>query len=80
MAMETQEHLTSLNTVGPGLIGREHPVSVLRAEIARVSRSHGGLVFVTGEAGIGKTTLVTGAVGEARRQGGQRRWAAGPAR
>ncbi len=51
------------------LIGREHPVSVLQAEIARVTQSHGGLVFVTGEAGIGKTTLVTGAVEEARRQG-----------
>jgi tetratricopeptide (TPR) repeat protein len=51
------------------LIGREHQVSVLRAEITRVTQSHGGLVFVTGEAGIGKTTLVTGAVEEARRQG-----------
>jgi tetratricopeptide (TPR) repeat protein len=51
------------------LIGREHQVSVLRAEITRVTQSHGGLVFVTGEAGIGKTTLVTGAVDDARQQG-----------
>jgi len=42
---------------------------VLRAEIDRVTDSHGGLVLVTGEAGIGKTTLVSGAVGEARSRG-----------
>ncbi|GAA2108383.1 ATP-binding protein [Actinomadura alba] len=53
----------------PALIGRDHPAGVLRAEIARVADSHGGLVLVTGEAGIGKTTLVTGAVDEARRLG-----------
>ncbi|GIH28256.1 hypothetical protein Aph01nite_65660 [Acrocarpospora phusangensis] len=52
-----------------GLIGRDHPAGVLRAEIGRAADSHGGLVLVTGEAGIGKTTLVTGAVEEARRLG-----------
>ncbi|WP_188189358.1 ATP-binding protein [Nonomuraea sp. SYSU D8015] len=51
------------------LIGRDHPAALLRAEIARVIGSHGGLVLVTGEAGIGKTTLVTSAAREARRQG-----------
>ncbi|TDC95671.1 ATPase, partial [Nonomuraea deserti] len=51
------------------LIGREHPAALLRAEISRAIGSHGGLVLVTGEAGIGKTTLVTSAAGEARRQG-----------
>ncbi|ONI84613.1 ATPase [Saccharothrix sp. ALI-22-I] len=50
------------------LIGRDHPAGVLRAEIDRATRSHGGLVLVAGEAGIGKTTLVTGAAEEARRQ------------
>ncbi|RAY11189.1 ATPase [Actinomadura craniellae] len=53
----------------PALIGREHPAGVLRAEIARTVDGRGGLVLVTGEAGIGKTSLVTDAVGEARRQG-----------
>ncbi|GAA0391720.1 LuxR family transcriptional regulator [Acrocarpospora corrugata] len=52
-----------------GLIGRDHPAGLLRAEIGRAADSHGGLVLVTGEAGIGKTTLVTGAVEEARRLG-----------
>jgi AAA ATPase-like protein len=52
-----------------GLIGRDHPAGVLRAEIGRAAESHGGLVLVTGEAGIGKTTLVTDAMEEARQQG-----------
>jgi predicted ATPase len=54
---------------GEGIIGREHPAGLLRAEIGRAVDSHGGLVLVTGEAGIGKTTLVTDAAEEARRRG-----------
>ncbi|MEV4454651.1 AAA family ATPase [Microbispora sp. NPDC049633] len=52
-----------------GLIGREHPAAMLRAEITRAVGSHGGLMLVAGEAGIGKTTLVTSAAEEARRLG-----------
>ena len=52
-----------------GLIGRDHPAGVLRAEIGRATVSHGGLVLVTGEAGIGKTTLVTHAMEVARERG-----------
>ncbi len=51
------------------LIGRDHSAGLLRAEIGRVADSHGGLVLVTGEAGIGKTTLVTDAMDAARRGG-----------
>ncbi len=51
------------------LIGRDHPSGVLRTEIGRATASHGGLVLVTGEAGIGKTSLVTDAADEARRRG-----------
>ncbi|MGP4109377.1 ATP-binding protein [Streptomyces sp. 4N509B] len=51
------------------LIGRDHAAGVLRAQIDRAVASHGGLVLVTGEAGIGKTTLVTSAAREARRRG-----------
>ncbi|MEV6690366.1 AAA family ATPase [Micromonospora sp. NPDC051196] len=54
---------------GGMLIGREHPVGLLRAELDRATASHGGLVLVGGEPGIGKTTLVTAAADEARRQG-----------
>lgn len=55
--------------VTQGLIGRRHPAAMLHAEITRSAASHGGLVLVTGEAGIGKTTLVTSAAEEARRLG-----------
>jgi len=53
----------------PRLIGRDHPAALLRGGIDRVINSHGGLVLVTGEAGIGKTALVTWAANEARRSG-----------
>ncbi|MFH9424100.1 ATP-binding protein [Streptomyces sp. NPDC017529] len=52
------------------LIGREHSAGVLRSRLERARASHGGLVMVTGEAGIGKTSLVRGAVDEARERGG----------
>ncbi|MER5771027.1 AAA family ATPase [Streptomyces sp. NPDC001985] len=55
--------------MSPVLIGRDHPAGVLRAEIVRAAESHGGLVLVTGEAGIGKTVLVTDGADEARRRG-----------
>ncbi|GLW65444.1 hypothetical protein Arub01_36880 [Actinomadura rubrobrunea] len=51
------------------LIGRDHPAAVLRAEVDRAAAGHGGLVLVAGEAGIGKTTLVTEAMREARDRG-----------
>jgi hypothetical protein len=46
------------------MVGRDRPVAQLRAEVERNLASHGGLVFVTGEAGIGKTTLVGEALGD----------------
>ncbi|RKN11405.1 ATP-binding protein [Streptomyces radicis] len=51
------------------LIGRDHAAGVLRAELDRSTSRHGGLVLVAGEAGIGKTALVTGAAEEARTRG-----------
>ncbi|MFB9850199.1 AAA family ATPase [Micromonospora andamanensis] len=54
---------------GGFMIGRDHPAGLLRAEVDRATASHGGLVLVAGEPGIGKTTLVTAAADEARRQG-----------
>lgn len=52
------------------LIGREHSVRMLRSRLERARASHGGLVLVTGEAGIGKTSLVRSAVDEERERGG----------
>ncbi|MEU8018317.1 AAA family ATPase [Micromonospora parva] len=54
---------------GDAIIGRDHSAGLLRAELDRASTSHGGLVLVTGEPGIGKTTLVTSAAREARQRG-----------
>ncbi|MER6584730.1 ATP-binding protein [Micromonospora chalcea] len=54
---------------GEQIIGREHPAALLRAEVARLTAGHGGLALVTGEPGIGKTTLVSAAADEARRSG-----------
>ena len=51
------------------LVGRDQPAAVLAGEVARTLTSHGGLVLVAGEAGIGKSSLVAGAV-EAARSGG----------
>ncbi|MFB4315295.1 AAA family ATPase [Actinomadura sp. 21ATH] len=53
----------------PALIGRDHPAAVLGAAVDRTLTSHGGLVLVVGEAGIGKTSLVTAAARRAREQG-----------
>ncbi|QBI19608.1 ATPase [Egibacter rhizosphaerae] len=50
------------------LPGREHAVGVLRRELDQTLASHGGLVLVTGEAGIGKSTLVTDALAWARQE------------
>ncbi|MEV0616319.1 AAA family ATPase [Nonomuraea sp. NPDC050404] len=51
------------------LIGRERPAAILRGEVERALVSHGALVLVTGEAGIGKSTLVATAAEEAVREG-----------
>lgn len=43
------------------LIGRDRPAAALRAAVERVVSSHGSLVLVAGEAGIGKSALVASA-------------------
>ncbi|MBQ1021743.1 AAA family ATPase [Micromonospora sp. D93] len=58
-----------MDALGDAIIGRAHPAGLLRAELDRATSSHGGLVLVTGEPGIGKTTLVTSAAREARQRG-----------
>ncbi|WP_158894237.1 ATP-binding protein [Amycolatopsis anabasis] len=40
------------------LIGREHPLRLLREEVDRCLAGRGGVALVAGEAGIGKTTLI----------------------
>ncbi|MEU4527833.1 AAA family ATPase [Micromonospora ureilytica] len=58
-----------MDALDDAIIGRVHPAGLLRAELDRATSSHGGLVLVTGEPGIGKTTLVTSAAREARQRG-----------
>jgi DNA-binding CsgD family transcriptional regulator/uncharacterized tellurite resistance protein B-like protein len=41
------------------LVGREREIGLLRDQLRRVLDGHGRLVLVSGEAGIGKTTLVS---------------------
>jgi predicted ATPase len=53
---------------GAALIGRDRPAGTLQAEISRTIDSHGGLVLIAGEAGIGKTALVVAAMEEASRR------------
>ncbi|WP_232663316.1 ATP-binding protein [Pseudonocardia sp. TRM90224] len=51
------------------IIGRDRPARALRDHVERTVISHGGLVLVAGEAGIGKSTLVADAAAHAARAG-----------
>ncbi|REE97865.1 ATP-binding protein [Thermomonospora umbrina] len=53
----------------PSLIGRDGLLDVLRTRVGRACAGHGGLVLVTGEAGVGKTSLLRCGADEAREQG-----------
>lgn len=48
------------------ILGRDDSTSRLREDVERTVSSHGGMVLISGEAGIGKTTLVGAAVEHAR--------------
>jgi class 3 adenylate cyclase/tetratricopeptide (TPR) repeat protein len=50
-------------------VGREAPLARLIALLGETSAGRGGLIFVAGEPGIGKTRLTEEAAEEARRQG-----------
>ncbi|MGJ9423315.1 ATP-binding protein [Aeromicrobium sp. CF3.5] len=51
------------------ILGRDEWILRLHADIDRTTSSHGGLLLISGEAGIGKTTLVAGLIERARDQG-----------
>jgi predicted ATPase len=53
----------------PVLVGREAEVEALTAAVARGTGGEGGLVFVLGEAGVGKSRLAAVAGEEARVRG-----------
>ncbi|MFE5393003.1 ATP-binding protein [Streptomyces sp. NPDC056568] len=51
------------------LLGRDDFLRAVRAHIERAVAGHGGVLLITGEAGIGKTSLAGWAVQEARSEG-----------
>ncbi|HUG14136.1 MAG TPA: AAA family ATPase, partial [Thermomicrobiales bacterium] len=51
----------------PPIVGRAHEQDILREGLAATLAGRGGLVLIGGEAGIGKTTLVSQLTGEAAR-------------
>ncbi|CAL9670447.1 hypothetical protein SUDANB105_07477 [Streptomyces sp. enrichment culture] len=53
----------------PALLGRDGFLRAVRLHIERAGTGHGGLLPITGEAGIDKTSLTGHAMQEARRQG-----------
>jgi DNA-binding CsgD family transcriptional regulator len=53
----------------PRFIGRREELTVLEAAIARAREGYGSLVFVGGEAGVGKTRLISELAGRAERAG-----------
>ncbi|MBM7167676.1 AAA family ATPase [Streptomyces sp. G44] len=54
---------------GQALLGRDDVLRSVRAQLERARGGHGGLLLITGEAGIGKTALTGRAVHEAGRAG-----------
>src|SRR5690349_19290714 len=55
--------------ITPHLVGREREQRLLRDALASALGGRGGLVLLTGEAGIGKTALARGFAQEARARG-----------
>jgi predicted ATPase len=53
----------------PVLCGRDDEMHALRTAFAQASAGRGGLVFITGEPGIGKSRLVRELAGHARSAG-----------
>lgn len=81
MAKRRRDNSAMGQVLCPTLIGRQGETHVLRAALARAVAKQGGLVFVTGEAGIGKSRLAREAAAWASREGFVVLWgraAAGP--
>ena len=69
-AWRTARAVSDLPAPETRLIGREREVAALHEALDAAWQGRGRLAIVTGEAGIGKTHLVTDLIGEATRRGG----------
>jgi DNA-binding CsgD family transcriptional regulator len=67
----TQSHIrkSGSSPESPSLVGRRAEQELLRDDLAAAREGRGGLVVLSGEAGIGKTSLARDLVGEAIRTG-----------
>jgi len=61
---------------GPALVGRDRELEQLDAALARAFDGRGGLALLTGEPGIGKTTLARSFAERAEARGATRAWGA----
>ena len=64
--------------VTPNVVGREDEMEALRHEFERAQRGKARMVVVSGEAGVGKTTLVEAFVAELEERGEPVRIGRGP--
>lgn len=64
--------------VAPTLVGRDCELGAVSAAVRRAQAGAGGLMLVTGDSGIGKTTLAQAAVDRARMAGMTLAWAGHP--
>ncbi|MEI2616398.1 MAG: AAA family ATPase [Thermomicrobiales bacterium] len=74
MPQSADEHSTidavgSVDRAGNGIVGRERERGILRAQLRSALDGVGCLVLVSGEAGIGKTTLIDDLAGAAAARG-----------
>ena len=62
------------NPRNPGLIGRDDVLAQLVRAVEELAGGRGGLVLLTGEAGIGKSAVVAAAAATAQGRGAQVVW------
>jgi DNA-binding NarL/FixJ family response regulator len=69
MAEPQTDRFPDRGVVCPVLVGRDGPLRSVHAVLERAAGGHGGVLLVTGEAGIGKSRLLREAASDARRRG-----------